>query len=118
VDDLSSAHVYLRLPKDSTLDDIPAETLEDCAQLVKANSIQGCKLSTVDVVYTPWANLRKTASMEVGQARPGSALCPSPRRGWRTAPRRRDATRLPARWKEAQPKGPQSPRPVWLAVHW
>ncbi len=117
MDDLSSAHVYLRLPKDSTLDDIPAETLEDCAQLVKANSIQGCKLSTVDVVYTPWANLRKTASMEVGQARPGSALCPTPRRGWRTAPRQqgRDA---PSCEVEAQPKGPQSPRPVWLAVHW
>lgn len=41
VDDLSSAHVYLRLPEGATLDDIPADTLEDCCQLVKANSIQG-----------------------------------------------------------------------------
>ncbi len=101
MDDLSSAHVYLRLPKDKTLDDIPAETLEDCAQLVKANSIQGCKLSTVDVVYTPWANLRKTASMEVGQACPVSAPCLSPQRGWRTALRSRDATRLAARWEHS-----------------
>ena len=68
VDDLSSAHVYLRLPVGRSIDDIPADTLEDCAQLVKANSIQGSKAASVDVVYTHWANLRKTASMEVGQA--------------------------------------------------
>lgn len=68
VDDLSSAHVYLRLPVGRSIDDISADTLEDCAQLVKANSIQGNKAASVDVVYTPWANLRKTASMEVGQA--------------------------------------------------
>ena len=30
--------------------------------------MQGSKLARVDVVYTPWANLRKTASMAVGQA--------------------------------------------------
>ena len=30
--------------------------------------LQGSKLARVDVVYTPWANLRKTASMAVGQA--------------------------------------------------
>lgn len=41
MDDLSSAHVYLRLPEGASLDNIPAETLEDCCQLVKANSIQG-----------------------------------------------------------------------------
>jgi hypothetical protein len=41
VDDLSSAHVYLRLPDGATMDDIPEDTLEDCAQLVKQNSIQG-----------------------------------------------------------------------------
>jgi NFACT protein RNA binding domain len=45
----------------------PADTLEDCAQLVKANSIQGHKINNVDVVYTPWSNLKKTPSMEVGQ---------------------------------------------------
>lgn len=41
VDDMSSAHVYLRLPEGAKLDDIPPEALEDCAQLVKHNSIQG-----------------------------------------------------------------------------
>lgn len=27
----------------------------------------GCKSNNVSIVYTPWANLKKTASMEVGQ---------------------------------------------------
>ncbi len=40
VDDLSSAHVYLRLPEGVDIDHIPEATLEDCCQLVKANSIQ------------------------------------------------------------------------------
>ncbi|CAA2997896.1 coiled-coil domain-containing protein 25-like [Olea europaea var. sylvestris] len=67
VDKMSSAHVYLRLPKGRTIEDIPEGVLEDCAQLVKANSIQGNKVNDVDVVYTPWQNLKKTASMDVGQ---------------------------------------------------
>ncbi|XP_059699149.1 coiled-coil domain-containing protein 25 isoform X2 [Haemorhous mexicanus] len=67
VDKLSSAHVYLRLHQGQTMDDIPKEVLSDCAHLVKANSIQGCKLSSVTVVYTPWSNLRKTPDMDVGQ---------------------------------------------------
>ncbi|XP_071965005.1 coiled-coil domain-containing protein 25-like [Antedon mediterranea] len=67
VDKLSSAHVYLRLPKHQTIDDIPAAVLEDCAQLVKANSIQGCKMNNINIVYTPWANLKKTGDMDVGQ---------------------------------------------------
>lgn len=67
VDKMSSAHVYLRLHKGQTFDDIPEGVLEDCAQLVKANSIQGNKVNNIDVVYTPWHNLKKTASMDVGQ---------------------------------------------------
>ncbi|KAL1562212.1 Coiled-coil domain-containing protein 25 [Salvia divinorum] len=67
VDKMSSAHVYLRLPKGQTIDDIPESVLEDCAQLVKANSIQGNKVNNISIVYTPWQNLKKTASMEVGQ---------------------------------------------------
>ena len=43
------------------------EVIVDCAQLVKANSIQGSKMNDVDVVYTMWDNLHKTAQMEVGQ---------------------------------------------------
>lgn len=49
------------------IDDIPASVLEDAAQLVKANSIQGNKMNNIDVVYTMWSNLKKTAGMEVGQ---------------------------------------------------
>ena len=121
---MSSAHVYLRLHKGQGFDDISEGVLEDCAQLVKANSIQGTKylkpfstcreldiyitisrgvsvccshfssfrrraligyilfsyplvcvwdyvsgnkVNNVDVVYTPWSNLKKTASMDVGQ---------------------------------------------------
>ncbi|KAL3645903.1 Coiled-coil domain-containing protein 25 [Castilleja foliolosa] len=67
VDKMSSAHVYLRLHKGQTIDDISEDVLEDCAQLVKANSIQGNKANNVDIVYTPWQNLKKTASMDVGQ---------------------------------------------------
>ena len=47
VDDLSSAHVYLRLKPGMKLDDIPNDLMLDCASLVKANSIQGCKVSTL-----------------------------------------------------------------------
>ncbi|PPR90974.1 hypothetical protein GOBAR_AA29706 [Gossypium barbadense] len=67
VDKMSSAHVYLRLQKGQTIDDISEGLLEDCAQLVKANSIQGNKVNNIDVVYTPWSNLKKTSSMDVGQ---------------------------------------------------
>ncbi|KAK6944963.1 NFACT, RNA-binding domain [Dillenia turbinata] len=89
VDKMSSAHVYLRMNKGQTIDDISEGLLEDCVQLVKANSIQGKldvfslrrklfhyvssqfksgnKVNNVDVVYTPWHNLKKTASMDVGQ---------------------------------------------------
>nr|CAG4643568.1 EOG090X0G3O [Ilyocryptus agilis] len=67
VDKLSSAHVYLRLNKGQEIDDIPAAILEDAAQLVKANSIQGNKVNNIDVVYTLWSNLKKTPGMEVGQ---------------------------------------------------
>lgn len=67
VDKMSSAHVYLRLNKGQTIDDISEGLLEDCAQLVKANSIQGNKVNNIDVVYTPWYNLKKTPSMDVGQ---------------------------------------------------
>lgn len=50
-----------------TIDDIPSAVVEDAAQLVKANSITGNKMNNVDVVYTMWDNLKKTAGMDVGQ---------------------------------------------------
>lgn len=34
---------------------------------MKANSIEGCKLNKVDIVYTPVGNLRQTNDMDVGQ---------------------------------------------------
>jgi hypothetical protein len=67
VDKMSSAHVYLRLRMGETIDDIPDAVIQDCAQLVKANSIQGSKSNNVDVVYTMWHNLKKTPDMDVGQ---------------------------------------------------
>jgi len=41
VDKLSSAHVYLRMPDGMAWDHLPEPLLVDCAQLVKANSIEG-----------------------------------------------------------------------------
>ena len=67
VDKLSSAHVYLRLKKDQSIEDVPTSVVMDCAQLVKANSITGNKTNNLNVVYTPWANLKKTGDMAVGQ---------------------------------------------------
>ncbi|ODV91593.1 hypothetical protein CANCADRAFT_18463, partial [Tortispora caseinolytica NRRL Y-17796] len=67
VDAHSSAHVYLRLEENVDWNDIPTEVLEDCAQLTKANSIQGNKIDNVTVIYTPWTNLHKDGSMVAGQ---------------------------------------------------
>lgn len=75
VDKLSSAHVYLRLKRGparkqfretGSLDHLE-EALQDCVQLVKANSIEGCKKAAVDIVYTEWENLKKTGGMADGQ---------------------------------------------------
>merc|ERR1712118_145929 len=49
------------------LDSIPEEVLQEMAQLVKANSIEGCKAASVDIVYTPFLNLKKEERMDVGQ---------------------------------------------------
>ncbi|CEO95841.1 hypothetical protein PBRA_004554, partial [Plasmodiophora brassicae] len=66
-DNLSSAHVYVRLPEGVDFESIPAQVLNDCAQLTKENSIKGKKQKSIKVVYTPWSNLHKTGAMEVGQ---------------------------------------------------
>lgn len=65
VDNLSSAHVYVRQSPGRVWTDMSEEVIRDCAQLVKENSIEGCKKSVVTVIYTPWANLRKDGSMAV-----------------------------------------------------
>ncbi|KAK9481093.1 hypothetical protein V1514DRAFT_324219 [Lipomyces japonicus] len=70
VDNLSSAHVYLRLDDDAddeSWENLPEGLLEDCAQLTKANSIDGNKRDNITVIYTPWSNLRKTKGMATGQ---------------------------------------------------
>ncbi|KAF2658776.1 DUF814-domain-containing protein [Lophiostoma macrostomum CBS 122681] len=67
VDNLSSAHIYVRLPEGESFENIPQELLTDCAQLTKANSIEGNKKDNITIVYTPWSNLKKDGSMAVGQ---------------------------------------------------
>lgn len=96
VDKHSSAHVYLRIPMTAwrelltvcypphgipgkgeaglsrlTEKDyrsmIPDRVIEEMCTLVKGNSIEGCKLSECDIVWTPFANLKKdTENMDVG----------------------------------------------------
>jgi len=67
VDKLSSAHVYLRMPESMTWEKIPEALLVDCAQLVKANSIEGNKKDNLTIIYTPADNLKKSGDMAVGQ---------------------------------------------------
>lgn len=67
VDNLSSAHVYLRLRDGETWDNVPQKLLDDCAQLTKANSIEGNKKDNITIIYTPWSNLHKDGSMAAGQ---------------------------------------------------
>ncbi|KAM0482489.1 hypothetical protein ACHAPX_003007 [Trichoderma viride] len=69
VDKLSSAHIYLRMQPGQTWDGLPQELVMDLAQLTKANSIEGNKKDNVTVIYTPWANLKKDGSMDVGQVK-------------------------------------------------
>ena len=66
VDDLSSAHVYVRLESSMTWDKLPEEMLTEVGHLVKANSISGCKMAVVTIVYTPWANLKKAPGSDIG----------------------------------------------------
>ncbi|KAJ3481914.1 hypothetical protein NLG97_g7703 [Lecanicillium saksenae] len=64
---LSSAHIYLRMEEGQKWDNLPAELVMDLAQLTKANSIEGNKKDNITVIYTPWSNLKKDGSMDVGQ---------------------------------------------------
>ena len=61
VDDLSSAHVYLRMKPGMALDDLPQEAILDCSTLVKANSIAGCKVRT-HITITTIHEMRGTRS--------------------------------------------------------
>lgn len=66
-DNLSSAHVYLRMNPGETWESLPQSLLNDCAQLTKANSIQGNKRDNIQIIYTPWSNLKKNSGMDTGQ---------------------------------------------------
>ncbi|PHH87327.1 hypothetical protein CDD83_9012 [Cordyceps sp. RAO-2017] len=48
-------------------DALPQDLVTDLAQLTKANSIEGNKKDNVTIIYTPWSNLKKDGSMEIGQ---------------------------------------------------
>lgn len=50
-----------------TWDSIPQDLLTDCAQLTKANSIEGNKKDNITIIYTPWSNLKKSGDMATGQ---------------------------------------------------
>ena len=64
VDNLSSAHVYLRTKDPITsYDELSKELIQECAQLCKANSIEGCKKASVGINFTWATNLLKTADM-------------------------------------------------------
>uniref|UniRef100_A0A2K6C4I7 Coiled-coil domain-containing protein 25 n=1 Tax=Macaca nemestrina TaxID=9545 RepID=A0A2K6C4I7_MACNE len=45
----------------------PEDIWEIILKTFQRNSIQGCKMNHVNVVYTPRSNLKKTADMDVGQ---------------------------------------------------
>eukprot|EP01090_Pellita_catalonica_P021983 TRINITY_DN837_c0_g1_i2.p2 TRINITY_DN837_c0_g1~~TRINITY_DN837_c0_g1_i2.p2 ORF type:complete len:218 (-),score=50.16 TRINITY_DN837_c0_g1_i2:824-1396(-) len=67
VKDLPSAHVYVRMPYGMTIDELPDEIIQNCAQICKANSKQANKLTNVKIIYTPWENLRKLPRMKPGE---------------------------------------------------
>lgn len=66
VDSYSSAHIYCLLPDEMTFDSMPTDLINECAQLTKYNSIEGCKKNNITICYTPADNLLKTSDMEVG----------------------------------------------------
>jgi hypothetical protein len=66
VDELSSAHVYLRRPYGQSIEEINPDAVAEICQLVKNNSIEGVKASKVDIIYTEFGNLKKTSTMDIG----------------------------------------------------
>ncbi|KAK8144840.1 hypothetical protein G3M48_005247 [Beauveria asiatica] len=83
-----TAHIYLRMNEGQQWDSLPENLVMDLAHLTKANSIEGssCSLLTcpttfpadptplpgnkkdnITVIYTPWSNLKKDGSMDIGQ---------------------------------------------------
>lgn len=54
------------MPEGMEWTSIPEGILEDCSQLVKANSIEGNKKNNITIIYTPHSNVKKTGDMAVG----------------------------------------------------
>ena len=52
---------------------VSEEIIDEMCQLVKANSISGVKMASVQVVYTPHSNLRKEADMKETDMRAASS---------------------------------------------
>lgn len=72
VQNYSSSHVYVKLDEPiksdvNILDYISPQHLADATQLCKANSIAGNKLQKVEIVSTPYINLKKSGGMDPGQ---------------------------------------------------
>ncbi|KAI8807137.1 hypothetical protein BJ742DRAFT_668586, partial [Cladochytrium replicatum] len=68
VDKFSSAHTSFASRQTlitcwGTSYNILQALLDDCAELTKANSIEGNKKDNVTVIYNPWENLKKTQGM-------------------------------------------------------
>uniref|UniRef100_A0A7S4ENT2 NFACT RNA-binding domain-containing protein n=1 Tax=Pseudo-nitzschia australis TaxID=44445 RepID=A0A7S4ENT2_9STRA len=61
-----SAAIANRLLGKLPIDDLPDDSIEDMCQIVKHNSIKGCKQASCRIVYTPHSNLKKTFGMEAG----------------------------------------------------
>lgn len=53
-----------RLEPPMTWESIPEALLQDLAQLVKANSIEGNKKNNVVIIYTPWSNIKVSYTKE------------------------------------------------------
>lgn len=72
VNNYSSSHVYMLL-KDSIksdvklLDYVTQHHINDAMQLCKSNSVAGNKLQQVEIVLTPFINLKKSGDMDPGQ---------------------------------------------------
>ena len=89
VDDLSSAHVYLRLPRGDSFETVPEEVVEECASLVKANSIKVLLFNlylalgyATNLRNLPRASLkRKVELLEVAQLRGNETIARFPRAG-------------------------------------
>ena len=66
VDNLSSAHVYLRMKTGESWTSIPQALLEDCAQLTKANSIEGIgPYSAMDWPYLETSNEKQVLTNQL-----------------------------------------------------